>query len=185
MPRGAVQSIARHLDAPYPPAKLKGAVYPVHSPRKTVNRMPLALIIASVTAVARWRVVGGIALLLLMIVYPCTVIDRMVRTGDCRSTPTRKARAQIGMLKCPLVAYELDVGTYPTTAQGLSSPRRRPQDVPADKWQGPYLSGDLLDPWDLPYHYLCPGTHNTGGYDVWAVSPQGEVIGNWPADARP
>jgi type II secretion system protein G len=96
------------------------------------------------------------------------------------------AKRQIGLLKTPLLTYQLDIGSLPTTAQGLDALRRPPADLPnPQRWAGPYLDADVpLDPWGKPYHYCSPGTHNHDSYDVWSSGPDGingtqDDIGNW------
>jgi len=95
------------------------------------------------------------------------------------------AKAQIGLLKTPLSMFNLNIGMYPTSNQGLQSLRVPPGDLPnqAD-WQGPYLDTDVPnDPWGRPYLYSSPGRNNPD-YDVWSVGPDGvdgtaDDIGNW------
>jgi general secretion pathway protein G len=101
------------------------------------------------------------------------------------------ARSQVGMFKTPLQMYELAIGAYPTTAQGLEALRTGPGDLPDPaKWDGPYLESSVpLDPWNNPYQYVSPGTHNPDGYDVWSFGPDGingteDDIGNWTVETR-
>ncbi len=86
------------------------------------------------------------------------------------------ARAQIELLGAGLDQYRLDIGSYPTTAQGLEALIRNPG-VP--NWNGPYLKKPVIpkDSWGNPYHYrCCPGDH--GDYDLWSYgadnAPGGE-----------
>jgi len=66
------------------------------------------------------------------------------------------AQAEIEFLSNALGAYRLDLGGYPTEAQGLSALRFAPDDVPA--WHGPYVSEPVpLDPWGQRYVYRCSG----------------------------
>ena len=90
-------------------------------------------------------------------------------------------------IKTPLVRYRIDVGDYPSTAEGLAALITAPASA-ADKWKGPYLDssgGKLpLDPWGQPYEYRSPGTKNAGGYDVYSRGPDkmadtADDIGNW------
>ena len=90
-------------------------------------------------------------------------------------------------MKAPLFAYKMAMGEYPSTEDGLQSLLTASASK-ADKWQGPYLEvqgGKLpLDPWNNPYQYRFPGTHNKGGYDLWSMGPDGkdgtdDDIGNW------
>jgi general secretion pathway protein G len=76
---------------------------------------------------------------------------------------TKIAKAQIDSLEKALDEYRLDVGSYPTTEQGLEALNTRPQNL--DKWAGPYLKKAVpLDPWGASYIYKSPGDH--GDYDL-------------------
>ena len=68
------------------------------------------------------------------------------------------AKAQIAAFETALGAYRLDVGTFPTTEDGLQALRTKP--ASANHWDGPYLPKDIpLDPWGNPYVYKFPGEH--------------------------
>lgn len=86
------------------------------------------------------------------------------------------AHAQIELLSAGLDQFRLDVGGYPTTAQGLDALVRNPG---VASWNGPYLkkAGIPKDPWGNQYSYkCCPGDH--GDYDLWSFgadnAPGGE-----------
>lgn len=90
-------------------------------------------------------------------------------------------------LKTPLTTYRLQIGDYPSTEEGLQALFTAPPNK-ADRWRGPYIAEGtkvpLLDPWNNPYQYRYPGTHNKNGYDVWSTGPHGtdgadDNIGNW------
>jgi general secretion pathway protein G len=67
-------------------------------------------------------------------------------------------KAQIASFQTALGAYKLDVGTFPSTEEGLQSLRVRPAN--AKNWDGPYLPKEIpLDPWGNPYVYRYPGEH--------------------------
>jgi general secretion pathway protein G len=96
------------------------------------------------------------------------------------------ARGQVGLFEPALGMYELAIGNLPTTSQGLDALRSAPSDLAdSSKWDGPYLTKAIPpDPWNRPYQYACPGSHNTEGYDVWSNGPDGisgtaDDIGNW------
>jgi general secretion pathway protein G len=68
------------------------------------------------------------------------------------------AKAQIASFQTALGAYRLDVGTFPSTEEGLQALRVRPAN--AKNWEGPYLPKEIpLDPWGSPYVYKYPGEH--------------------------
>ena len=75
------------------------------------------------------------------------------------------AKAQIELLGQALDQYKLDVGSYPSTTEGLNALMTNPG---GDKWEGPYLKKNVpLDPWGNPYNYQCPGSH--GEYDLYSL----------------
>ena len=90
-------------------------------------------------------------------------------------------------LKTSLVRYRMDLGDYPSTAEGLNALISATSGN-ADRWKGPYMDaigGKLpLDPWGQPYEYRYPGTKNAGGYDLYSKGPDktadtADDIGNW------
>jgi general secretion pathway protein G len=87
-------------------------------------------------------------------------------------------------LETPLTAYRVNMGSYPTTEEGLQALVRQPSEE-ATNWRGPYVKKLNPDPWGHPYRYKCPGEHNPDSYDLWSLGPDGEEsdddIGNWVA----
>ena len=87
---------------------------------------------------------------------------------------TKIAKAQIESLGKALDQYRLDVGSYPTTEQGLAALNTRPQNM--DRWAGPYLKKAVpLDPWGAAYIYKSPGEH--GDYDLLSYGVDGQPGG--------
>ncbi len=121
-----------------------------------------------------------IEVLLVMVILVVLASFALVSIGPMtRRYKLNQARAQIGLFKTPLEAYQLDIGTYPSNLNALIA---RPPDVGnSNKWQGPYLDADQipLDPWNNMYQYASPGMHHPDSYDIWTVSPEGVEIGNW------
>jgi general secretion pathway protein G len=99
-----------------------------------------------------------------------------------RSANVRAAKVQVQLFDTLLQHYQLDVGTYPSMAAGLSALRYAPGDLAnPQSWAGPYSDKEIpVDPWTKPYQYSYPGQHN-GEYkpDVWTTTPEGQFIGNW------
>jgi len=82
------------------------------------------------------------------------------------SSRTKTAHLQIEQLGAALDLYKLDMGGYPSSAQGLAALVAAPSGVA--NWHGPYLAKGKLpdDPWGHPYHYRQPGQH--GDYDLYS-----------------
>lgn len=91
----------------------------------------------------------------------------------------KTTRAQIDGLEKTLDQYRLDVGSYPTTEQGLAALNERPAGL--SRWSGPYLKKAVpLDPWGSPYVYKSPGEH--GEYDLLSLGKDGQPGGSGEAE---
>jgi general secretion pathway protein G len=87
----------------------------------------------------------------------------------------KAAKVQIEDLAQTLDMYKLDVGSYPTSDQGLEALIESPDG--AQRWNGPYLrkSKVPLDPWQQEYKYTSPGEH--GKFDVSSLGADGKEGG--------
>src|SRR3984893_2777910 len=76
------------------------------------------------------------------------------------------AKQSIERLATVLDLYNLDMGSYPTTEQGLDALVKKPS--AAANWNGPYLKGEAvpLDPWNHPYIYRNPSERPGHDYDL-------------------
>ncbi len=81
------------------------------------------------------------------------------------------AKQSIERLGSVLDLYKLDVGSYPTTEQGLEALVERPTGVSV--WNGPYLKGDKVqqDPWNHPFIYRAPSSRRNHDYDLCSGGP--------------
>ena len=79
------------------------------------------------------------------------------------------ARSQIEGFMTALDNYLIDVGSYPTTEQGLEALRTDPG---VSGWRGPYLRKEVpLDPWGTEYVYRAPG--RSGGFEIVSYGADG------------
>jgi general secretion pathway protein G len=90
-------------------------------------------------------------------------------------------------LRTAFVRYRMDLGDYPTTAEGIAALVAAPANK-SDQWKGPYIETPggkaPTDPWGEAYRYRYPGTKNKGGYDLYSAGPDKadgteDDIGNW------
>ena len=92
------------------------------------------------------------------------------------------AKVQTARLKANEIAKAMDLykirnNGYPSTGEGINALVNPPK--------GQALFDELpVDPWDNPYNYANPGTHNSRRFDVWSNGPDGETgtaddVGNW------
>jgi general secretion pathway protein G len=123
--------------------------------------------------------------LLLVLVILAVLAAVVVPKFTKRSEQARIAAAttDIANLGTALDAFEIDVGRYPSSDEGLKALMEQPSN--AKDWKGPYLKRIVgNDPWGHPYIYRAPGTHNASGYDLYSFGPDGQEggsddIDNW------
>jgi len=103
-----------------------------------------------------------VVILILAILAALVVPNVLGRTATAKVS---KAKADLSVLASSIDQFQLDVGRYPTTQEGLESLRNPPSG--ATGWHGPYLKQDLVnDPWGSPYIYQTPGQNGKDGYLV-------------------
>lgn len=122
-----------------------------------------------------------IAIILLLVGLAVNNVDKLFGGAQ---TDIAKVFVSSSM-KMPLTAYRVDMGGYPSTAEGLQALVSAPQSN-ADRWRGPYVAEGKLpnDPWGEKYQYRFPGQRNKGSYDIWSKGPDkqdgtADDIGNW------
>jgi general secretion pathway protein G len=88
------------------------------------------------------------------------------------------ARQSIERLASVLDMYKLDVGSYPTTEQGLEALVEQPPEVA--NWNGPYVKGDKppIDAWNHPFIYREPSNRSGHDYDLCSAGPSGNTTGD-------
>ncbi|HJX11559.1 MAG TPA: type II secretion system major pseudopilin GspG, partial [Candidatus Binatia bacterium] len=97
-------------------------------------------------------------LLVLVILTTLTAIVLPKFTGRSKEAKVTAARTQIAQLEVALDAFEIDLGRYPTTVEGLRALVQKPTSD-ADNWTQPYLRRQEIpkDPWGNDYVYRYPG----------------------------
>ena len=80
---------------------------------------------------------------------------------------TKAAHLQIQELRAALDLYRLELGSYPSSEQGLDALITKPRNV--NNWNGPYLKKNVIrkDPWGFDYQYRSPGQN--GDFDLWSL----------------
>jgi general secretion pathway protein G len=128
---------------------------------------------------ARGRRVAGFTLLELLVVV--AIIGLLAGLVGPRyidqigKSNAKIAKAQIDAFEKALDQYRLDVGTYPTSEQGLQALLAKPASI--ERWQGPYMKKAIPpDPWGRAYQYKSPGDHSE--YDLYSYGGDGQPGGS-------
>lgn len=87
------------------------------------------------------------------------------------------AQQSVERLTGILDLYKLDVGSYPTTDQGLQALITKPDGV--EGWNGPYLKDGTVptDPWNKPLVYRSPSSRPGHDYDLFSLGADGREGG--------
>ena len=90
--------------------------------------------------------------------------------GGARISIARQSVERMGAI---LDTYKLDVGSYPSTEQGLAALTAQP--TGATNWNGPYVKANsmLMDPWNHPYIWRNPSQRSGHDYDLCSAGPNG------------
>ncbi len=88
---------------------------------------------------------------------------------------SKSAEIQMGNLKSAVQLFYLDVGRYPSEAEGLEALLRAPDG--ASTWRGPYLDNEtnLNDPWERRYLFRAPGA--TQPFEISSYGRDGKAGG--------
>ncbi len=130
---------------------------------------------------AGFTLVELLLVLVILATLAAIVIPRF--SGRTEQAKVTAAQTQISNLGTALDSYEVDVGSYPSTSDGLEALLVKPSN--AQGWRGPYMKQEIpLDPWGNPYIYEYPSKHMDGGYDLMSMGPDGRAgsaddIANW------
>ena len=110
--------------------------------------------------------------LVILAVLAAVVVPRFTKRSE--QAKTTAAKTDIANIELVLNAFEVDCGRYPTTEEGLGALLAQPAGLKG--WKTRYLSKRTLpkDPWGNPYVYSCPGQHNTDGFDLHTLGPDGQ-----------
>lgn len=129
------------------------------------------------TPATRLRPNGFTLIELLVVLVILTLLAGLVgprvmnQLGGAKS---KTAALQIADLEKSLELFKLDVGRFPTTAEGLEGLSSKP--ASANGWNGPYIKGAVPnDPWGKPYAYTSPAAN--GGVDIMTLGEDGSAGG--------
>lgn len=121
---------------------------------------------------------GGFTLLemLAVIIIISVLASLVVPSVSGRVEKARRAAACAdirGSLAAALDLFEMDMGRFPSSQEGLSALVEAHACGP--RWDGPYLRGERfpVDPWGNPYIYTSGGKKGRKGYRLYSAGPDG------------
>ena len=91
--------------------------------------------------------------------------------GKTEKAKISQAKSNIVGLGMAIQEFEMMNGDYPSSLDQLLDESKG----------GPYMEKKAIptDPWDKPFIYAAPGSHNNHTFDLSCTSPKGTVVNNW------
>lgn len=109
---------------------------------------------------AGFTLVELLVVLVILVLIASIIGPRVI--GYLGSSRAKTAQVQIESLVTAMELFRIDVGRYPTSAEGLNALVKPVGSIPG--WNGPYLAKATLpaDPWGRPYLYESGGSGGAG-----------------------
>ncbi|MBL8515962.1 MAG: type II secretion system major pseudopilin GspG [Betaproteobacteria bacterium] len=122
-----------------------------------------------------FTLVEMIAVIIIIGLVAAFVGPRIFGQGD--EARSRLAKAQISDIAGKMELFKLDVGRYPSSAEGLRALVANPGGV--NNWNGPYAKEEQIkDPWGNDFKYSVPG--KAGPFDITSLGADGKEGGEGP-----
>jgi len=122
---------------------------------------------------AGFTLVELLVVLVILVLLAGIIGPRVI--GYLGSSRSKTAHVQIESLVTAMELFHIDVGRYPTSAEGLAALVKPPGNIPG--WNGPYLTkGNVpADPWGRPYVYEAG--QNGGSFAIRSYGADGKEGG--------
>jgi general secretion pathway protein G len=124
---------------------------------------------------AGFTLVELLVVLVILVLIASIVGPRVM--GYLGSSRAKAANVQIESLITAVELFRLDVGRYPTSAEGLSVLVKPAGTIPG--WAGPYLTKPEVppDPWGRAYIYEAGGEGSAGRFRIRSYGGDGKEGG--------
>jgi len=107
-----------------------------------------------------------LVVILIIAILASLIVPQVMGNQD--KAKVAAAQSDLKVLGDALDRYKLDVGSFPSSEDGLAALQNAPSD--ATGWHGPYLRKDVgSDPWGHPYEY----TNNGDSYTLLSYGADG------------
>lgn len=174
---GAGMTAMRHSCMLYPAPHSAKLRPPVHGPDRIMMISPNRLLPLLRPSRRRSREDGFTLLEFLVVLVILGLLIGLVAPAAIRTLGSAKekiAHQSIERIGTVLDMYKLDVGSFPSSDQGLAALLVKPTD--AANWAGPYTKGTTVptDPWGRPYVYRSPSSRQGYDYDLCTLGANGQ-----------
>jgi len=130
-------------------------------------------------------------LLVLLILGMLATVGIVAYSSTREGAKKDTANLLVKQVESAMERFNIDLSRYPAEDEGIKALVEKPQfsdDKLAEKWRGPYLKEDPLDPWNNPIKYSLVDDTSSGTTrkvpHIWSMGPDGQDgtdddIRNW------
>lgn len=132
-----------------------------------IRRRPL-LAATSQSARRGFTMVEIILVVVIIMTLAAVVGPRL--TGRARTAKINTTRIQMDAMKGALQGFEVSVGRFPTTSEGLEALVKRPSGLSESEWPDKFMDDLPKDAFGQPFEYKYPSEHGKD-YDLISSGP--------------
>jgi len=137
---------------------------------------------------------------LLIVMAIIVVLAGILMTGAIyarRNARNKRITSQVKMIRLALTEYQSEYGIYPQQAVAgplkrsvieslVDQTGRRYLDLEEEAFSESSGKANMIDAFNNPFYYQCPGTMNKKTFDLWSMGPDGKhgMGGASPANAQ-
>lgn len=123
-------------------------------------------------------------MLVLLIMVSIAALGVVTFNGVQNTAKIQMAEAKVQDIAKAVELFNVTIGRYPSTDEGIDALLSCPSSISnPDKWTQ-LIKTIPVDPWDNPFQYQYPSSHDSNGFDIWSCGPDGisgtdDDITNW------
>jgi type II secretion system protein G len=91
--------------------------------------------------------------------------------SEAKVDKPQKAETDLKSIATAIMAYKMNAGFYPSTAQGLQALVEKPATDPVPRRWAQLVAKLPTDPWKSPYRYRFPGVKDPKKFEVISDGP--------------
>lgn len=113
-------------------------------------------------------------ILVVMIIMTLAAVVGPRLVGKAKQAKINTTHIQINSVKTALQNFEVQVGRFPTTSEGLDALVKRPSGLTEKEWPDKFMDEMPKDAFGMPFEYKCPSEHDKD-FDIISGGPDKKI----------